>query len=70
MVGSAPPVTFVTEPVIATRPGLLTDRLILPVRGRMHGIDLGVGHRLAVDPHLVTLPSLGLGHHLGNQIPT
>jgi hypothetical protein len=23
-----------------------------------------------VDPHLVPLPSLGLGHHLGDQIPT
>jgi len=71
MAGSAPPVTFITEPVIATRPvRLLTDRLILPVRGRTHGIDLGIGNRLAVDPHLVALPSLRLGHHLGDQIPT
>ena len=50
MAGSAPPVTFITEPVIATRPvRLLADRLILPVRGRTHGIDLGIGNRLAVD---------------------
>jgi hypothetical protein len=71
MAGSAPPVTFITEPVIATRSvRLLADRLILPVRGRTHGIDLGIGNRLAVDPHLVALPSLRLGHHLGDQIPT
>ena len=70
MAGSVPRVAFITEPVIATRPGLLTDRLVRPVRGRTHGIDLGVGNRLAVDPHLVTLPSPGLGHHLGDQIPT
>src|SRR4029453_17255895 len=31
---------------------------------------LGVGNRLALDPHLVALPSLGIGHHLGDQIPT
>ena len=49
---------------------LLTDRLVLPVRGRKHGIDLGVGNRLALDQHLVTLPSLRVGHHLGDQIPT
>jgi hypothetical protein len=64
-------VAFITEPVIVTRPvRVLTDRLVLLVRGRKHGVDLGVGHRLALDPHLVTLPSLGLGHHLGDQIPT
>ena len=34
------------------------------------GIDLGVGNRLALDPHLMALPSLGIGHHLGDQIPT
>ena len=70
MAGSVPRVAFITEPVIATRLGLLTDRLVLPVRGRKHGIDLGVGNRLAVDPHLVALSSLGLGHHLSDQIPT
>ena len=70
MAGSVPRVAFITEPVIGLRPGLLTDRLVLPVRGRKHGIDLGVGNRLAVDPHLVALPSLGLGHHLSDQIPT
>ena len=70
MAGSVPRVAFITEPVNGLRPGLLTDRLVRPVRGRRHGIDLGVGHRLAVDPHLVPLPSLGLGHHLGDQIPT
>src|SRR5215203_3105133 len=62
---------FITEPVIATRPVRpLTDRLVLPVRGRKHGIDLGVGNRLALDPHLMALPSFRLGHHLGDQIPT
>ena len=66
-----PRVALVTEPVIGLRPVRVpTDRLVLPVRGRKHGIDLGVGNRLALDPHLVALPSLGLGHHLGNQIPT
>jgi hypothetical protein len=66
-------VAFITEPAIVTRPvrvRVLTDRLVLLVRGRKHGIDLGVGNRFALDPHLVTLPSLGLGHHLGDQIPT
>ena len=63
-------VAFITEPVIVTRPvRVLTDRLVLLVRGRKHGVDLGVGHRLALDPHLVALPSVGLGHHLGDQIP-
>src|SRR5512132_1569064 len=71
MAGSVPRVALVTEPVIVTRPvRVLTDRLVLPVRGRTHGIDLGIGNRLALDPHLVALPSLGLGHHLGDQIPT
>src|SRR4029453_17336189 len=71
MAGSAPRVALVTEPVIGLRPvGLLTDRLPLLVRGRRHGIALGIGHRLALHPHLVALPSLGLGHHLGDQIPT
>src|SRR5215218_4211343 len=71
MAGSVPGVAFITEPVIVTRPVRpLADRLVLPVRDRTHGIDLGVGNRLAVDPHLVALPSLGLGHHLGDQIPT
>src|SRR5918992_6339825 len=64
------PVVFITEPVIVTRPGLLTDRLALPVRRHSHSVDLGVGNRLALDPHLVALPSLRLGHHLGDQIPT
>src|SRR5215217_4366582 len=71
MVGSVPRVALVTEPVILIGPvRVLTDRLVLPDWGRTHGIDLGVGNRLAVDPHLVALPSLGLGHHLGDQIPT
>src|SRR4029453_8987315 len=70
MAGSVPRVAFITEPGIATRPGLLTDRLLLPVRGRTHGIDLGVGNRPTFDPDLVALPSLRLGHHLGDQIPT
>ena len=69
--GSVPRVAFITEPVIGLRAvRVLTGRLVLPVRGRKHSIDLGVGHRLAVDPHLVALPSLGLGHHLGDQIAT
>jgi hypothetical protein len=64
-------VAFITEPVIVTRPvRVLTDRLVLLVRGRKHGVDLGIGNRLALDPHLVTLPSLRLGHHLGDQIPS
>src|SRR5215218_4028418 len=68
--GSVPRVAFVTEPVMVTGPvRLLTDRLVLPVRGRKHGVDLGVGHRLALDPHLVALPGLRLGHHLGDQVP-
>src|SRR5215218_4657451 len=68
---SVPGVAFITEPVIVTRAvRVLTGRLVLPVRDRTHGIDLGVGHRLAVDPHLMALPSLGLGHHLGDQIAT
>ena len=70
MAGSVSRVAFVTEPVVATRRGLLTDRLVLPVRGRTHGTDLGVGNRLALDPDLVALSSLGLGHHLGDQTPT
>jgi len=71
MAGSVPRVALVIEPVIATRPvRLLADRLTLPIRRHSHSVDLGVGNRLAVDPHLVTLPSLGLGHHLGDQIPT
>jgi hypothetical protein len=71
MACSAPRVAFIIEPVIATRPVRVpTDRLVRPVRGRKHGIDLGVGNRLALDPHLVPLPSLRLGHHLGDQIPT
>src|SRR5829696_9783380 len=73
MVGSVPRVrvAFITEPVIVTRPvRLLADWLVLPDWGRTHGIDLGVGNRLALDSHLVALPSLGLGHHLGDQIPT
>src|SRR4029453_14579513 len=71
MAGSVPRVALVAEPVIGLRPvRVLTDRLVRPVRGRTHGVDLGIGDRLAVDPHLVTLPSLGLGHHLGDQIPT
>src|SRR5215216_4756183 len=70
MAGSVPGVAFITEPGIATRPGLLADRLVLPVRGRTHGIDLGIGNRLTLDPDLVALPSLRLGHHLGDQIPT
>jgi hypothetical protein len=42
-------VAFVTEPVIVTRPvRFLIDRLALPVRGRNHGIDLGVGDWLAL----------------------
>ena len=64
-------VAFITEPVIVTRPvRVLTDRLVLLVRGRKHGVDLGVGHRLALDPHLMTLPSLSISHHLGDQIPS
>ena len=71
MAGSVPRVAFITEPVIATRPVRVpTDRLVRPVRGRKHGIDLGVGNRLALDPHLMALPSLRVGHHLGDQIPT
>src|SRR5215208_6327768 len=71
MACSAPRVAFIIEPVIATRPVRVpTDRLVRPVRGRKHAIDLGVGNRLAVDPHLVPLASLGIGHHLGDQIPT
>src|SRR5215211_8172007 len=71
LAGSVPGVALVTEPIIATRPVRpLTDRLVRPVRGRTHGIDLGVGNRLALDPHLMALPSLRLGHHLGDQIPT
>src|SRR5919112_5543285 len=71
MAGSGSRVAVITEPVIGLRPvRVLTGRLIPPVRGRTHGIDLGVGHRLALDLHLVALPSLGLGHHLGDQIPT
>ena len=62
---------FITEPVIVTRRvRVRTDRLVLLVRGRKHGVDLDVGHRLALDPHFVTLPSLRFGHHLGDQIPT
>jgi hypothetical protein len=38
--------------------------------GAAMSVDLGVGNRLAVDPDLVALPSLGLGHHLGDQILT
>src|SRR5215218_1765339 len=71
MAGSVPGVAFLTEPVIATRPvRVLTDRLVLPVRGRTHGVNLGIRNRLALNPYLVALPSLGLGHHLGDQIPT
>ena len=71
MAGSVARVAFIIEPVIATRlVRVPTDRLVRPVRGRKHGVDLGVGDRLALDPHLVALPSLGLGHHLGDQIPT
>jgi hypothetical protein len=71
MAGSVPWVALVTEPVIATRPvRVLTDRLVRPVRGHSHSVHLGVGNRLTVDPHLVPLPSPGLGHHLGDQIPT
>src|SRR5215211_3762236 len=71
MVGSVPRIAFITEPVILIGPvRLLADRLMLPVRRHRYSVDLGVGNRLAVDPHLVPLPSLGLGHHLGDQIPT
>jgi hypothetical protein len=71
MADSVSRVAFVTEPVIGLRPVRVPDdRLVLPVRGRTHGIDLGVGNRLAVDPDLVALSSLGLGHHLGDQMPT
>src|SRR5512132_3192385 len=71
MACSVPRVAFITEPVIVTRPvRVLTDRLVLPVRGRTHGVDLGIGNRLALDSHLMALPSLRLGHHLGDQIPT
>src|SRR5512132_407035 len=71
MAGSVPRVALVIEPVIVTRPvRVLTNRLVLPVRGRTHGVDLGIGNRLALDSHLVALPSLRLGHHLGDQIPT
>jgi hypothetical protein len=71
MAGSVPRVALVIEPVIGLRPvRVLPDRLTLVVRARKRGVDLGVGHRLALDPDLVALPSLGLGHHLGDQIPT
>src|SRR4029453_6929339 len=71
MAGSVPWVAFITEPVIGLRAvRVLTGRLVLPVRGRKHSIALGVGHRLRFDPHLVALPSLGIGHHLGDQIAT
>src|SRR5512132_2548598 len=71
MAGSVPRVALVIEPVIVTRPvRVLTNRLVLPVRGRTHGVDLGIGNRLALDSHLVALPSLGIGHHLGDQIST
>ena len=71
MAGSVPRVAFITEPVIGLRlVGFLTDRLALPVRGRRHGIDHGIRNRLAFHQHLVTLPGLGLGHHLGDQIPS
>src|SRR5512133_709794 len=71
MAGSVPRVALVIEPVIVTRPvRVLTDRLVLPVRGRTHGVDLGIGNRLALDSHLMALPSLRLGHHLGDQVQT
>ena len=71
MAGSVPGGAFITEPVIATGPVRgLADRLALPVRRHRHSVDLGVRNRLALDPYLVALPCLGLGHHLSDQIPT
>src|SRR5512133_2459603 len=71
MAGSVPRVALVIEPVIVARPvRVLGDRLVLPVRGGTHGVDVDIGDRLALDSHLVALPSLRLGHHLGDQIPT
>src|SRR4029453_6644201 len=72
MADSVPRVAFIIEPVTGLRPiRVLTGRLVMPgVRGRGHGINLGVGNRLALDPPLVALPSLGIGPHLGDQIPT
>jgi hypothetical protein len=68
---SARRVTFGPEPVVVIGLGLrLSDRLARLANGRGHTSDLGVVDRLALHLQLVSLPGLGLGHHLGDHMVT
>src|SRR5215211_3642600 len=59
------------EPVVAVGPGRRRrvgglDRL---AGGGGRAGDLGLVDRFALHPQLMPLPCLGLGHHLGDQVP-
>ena len=62
-------VAFGAEPVVVGRRWRFGLGRAFGLAGRGgHGIDILVADRLLLHPQLVSMPSLGLGHHLGDEV--